>query len=192
MLASLDSFGRGVFSLPLCVCMSVKGFRCAALIRFFPRCEARQPLRSWSPFFGNLCSFERTCPDGPRWGQQARRAAFVLPRSLALVHLQEALTDPGVSATGDYALWLGRSRTAMIPHPTGKSRSLTTWITGSWLQSCGPVTRTAGSWGHRNQQFSHGNGPSKTNLEAVFLFLRSCFSENTVNSVFLLKNRSNF
>ena len=59
------------------------------------------------------------------------------------------------------------------------SRSFTTWIIGSWLQPCGPVTRTAGSrptagsWGHWNQKFSHGNGPSKTIAEAVFVLLRS-------------------
>ena len=64
------------------------------------------------------------------------------------------------------------------------SRSFTTWITGSWLQPCGPVTRTsdswptARSWGHWNQKFSHGNGLSKTNFRSCFLLLRSwCFSK---------------
>ena len=38
------------------------------------------------------------------WGQQARQALFVLPGTLALVHLQEALMDLVVSASGDDAL----------------------------------------------------------------------------------------
>ena len=66
--------------------------------------------------------------------------------------------------------------------PLAVSRSFATWITGSWLQPCGPVTRAAGSeptsrsWGHRIWKFSHGIGPSK--------FFRSCFSASQNLDVF--------
>ena len=54
-----------------------------------------------------------------------------------------------------------------------------------------PVTRTSRSepparrWGHRNQKFSQGNGPSKKCLEAVFCFSEvALFRKNTAKHQF--------
>ena len=80
------------------------------------------------------------------------------------------------------------------------SRSFTTWITGSWLQPCGPVTRTsgsrptAGSWGLRHQKIFHGNGPSKKKLEAVLCFSEVAFFFYKIREkhVFFFEKKSNF
>ena len=54
------------------------------------------------------------------------------------------------------------------------SRSFTTWTTGSWLQPCGPATRTsrsrptAGSWGHRNQKFITRNRSVQNTFGSCF------------------------
>ena len=66
------------------------------------------------------------------------------------------------------------------------------WLVAAALRSSDPNFRQSADCqklGHWNQKISHGNGPSKTNLEAVLLLLRSCiFPETRENMCLSVKS----